>query len=318
MNEKRTILPRGIVSVVQTAFTPGETLDMVSVDRLLHDALDAGVDGFLVAAVASEVGFLQPHEKAQLVRAAVRAAGRVPVIAGASAATAKESAAAIAQAEEEGATAALVAVPAERYGDEQAVVDFFRPLAGVQLPLVVQDLQFNGPGLSIDCIRRLRDLLPQLMGLKIETVPAGPKYSAVREVCGPEFWVAGGWAVPQMIEALDRGVDAMVPESSMVRIYRAVIDLHSRGRRNEARELFRALLPILSFSNQEIATSVAFFKRLLVRKKIFASAHQRMPMPAWDAISERRANELIDEYLQIEVALPRRAAAPDEAVGSRT
>jgi 4-hydroxy-tetrahydrodipicolinate synthase len=39
------------------------------------------------------------------------------------------------------------------------------------------------------------------------------------------FYIAGGWAVTQMIEALDRGIDAIIPESSMARVYTA-IDRH--------------------------------------------------------------------------------------------
>lgn len=42
-------------------------------------------------------------------------------------------------------------------------------------------------------MRRLRDELPTLAGLKIETVPAGAKYTRVRETFGPDFYISGGW-----------------------------------------------------------------------------------------------------------------------------
>jgi len=140
--------------------------------------------------------------------------------------------------------------------------------------------------------------------MKIETVPAGPKYTLARSILGPDCWIAGGWAVPQMIEALDRGVDALVPECSMVRVYKAVERRYRNGDRAGATALFRQLLPILAFSNQEIGTSVAFFKRLLVKKGIFAHPHQRMPIPAWDPTSDHLTHELITHYLTVEHSLP--------------
>lgn len=146
----------------------------------------------------------------------------------------------------------------------------------------------------------MTDAFPNLVGLKIETVPAGPKYTVVRDALGPEFFIAGGWAVTQMIEALDRGVDAMIPDSSMIRVYRAILREHSAGQRDAARNVFHRLLPILAFTNQEIATSVAFFKRLLVRKGIFACDAVRMPGFSRDRYNECIAGELIEHYLTLE------------------
>ena len=174
--------------------------------------------------------------------------------------------------------------------------------AACRLPLIIQDLQWGGPGLPVEMIQRLRDALPTFSGVKIETMPAGPKYTAVREALGSGFYIAGGWAVTQMIEALDRGVDAMIPESAMIRVYRAIVREYAAGRRDRARSIFNALLPILAFSNQELAVSVAFFKRLLVRQGIFACDALRMPGFAWDRHNQRIADELIDHYLALEHA----------------
>jgi 4-hydroxy-tetrahydrodipicolinate synthase len=64
--------------------------------------------------------------------------------------------------------------------------------------------------------------------------------------------------------------------------------------------LFRRLLPVLAFTNQEIATSIAFFKRLLVRRGVFAHETMRDPGFTWDDHNTRIADELIDLYLQLE------------------
>jgi 4-hydroxy-tetrahydrodipicolinate synthase len=106
-----------------------------------------------------------------------------------------------------------------------------------------------------------------------------------------------------MIEALDRGVDAIIPESSMVPVYSAIDRLHRSGERTAAVRLFHELLPVLAFANQEIHTSISFFKELLVRKGIFRTAVVRDSSFVWDEYSRRIAAELIEHYIRLEESL---------------
>lgn len=293
---------RGIVSVLQTPFHDNGQIDEPSLARLIDDAIAAGVDGFLVPVVASEVAFLSSEERLRIVEFVARETQqRVPIIVGASADEPEECARLAAQAEEISAAACLVAVPDRLYADPPAILSFFEEFAACcQLPLVIQDLQFGGPGMDLATIFQLRDALPNLVGLKIETVPAGPKYTAVRAAMGPDVFIAGGWAVAQMIEALDRGVDAMMPESAMIRVYKAIDRAYRQGDRDTARNIFERLLPVLAFTNQELLTSIAFFKRLLVRKGIFAGEQMRAGEFAWDQFNNRIADDLIKHYLRLE------------------
>jgi 4-hydroxy-tetrahydrodipicolinate synthase len=95
----------------------------------------------------------------------------------------------------------------------------------------------------------------------------------------------------------------------MVRVYADIQRRHAAGERQEAKDIFHGLLPILAFSNQELATSIAFFKRLLVRKGVFSTDHMRMPGFVWDKYNARIADELIEHYLALEsrVSSPRTA-----------
>ena len=302
MTSLAAALPRGVVPVLQTAFDDHGHIDEVSQARLVGDAIAAGADGLLTTAVASEVQELTTAERLRGLQLTLDVAeGRVPVVYGASATTAAESRAGALAAEEAGASAYLVAVPAVLRAHPSAVVRFFVDVAaGCGLPLMLQDLDLTGSGLSLDIVARLRDEVLTLAGIKVETVPAGPKYSALRQRFGPELHLSGGWAVMQLIEALDRGVDAMIPEASMVRVYRAIVDRHASGDRAGATGLFHRLLPVLAFTNQEITTSIAFFKRLLLRKGIFDTARTRVPLRGWDDVTERTAAELIDAYRELE------------------
>ncbi|HEY3444456.1 MAG TPA: dihydrodipicolinate synthase family protein [Paludibaculum sp.] len=293
-------LPRGIVPVLQTPFDTGGAIDYESLARLIEDGLQAGAAGFLAPAVASEVETLSAAERTTLVPYVLGVLrGRAPLIVGCSAGTAAESAHWTATAARAGAQACLIAPPPALRDDADQLLAFLRE-ADSPLPLIVQDLDWTGPGLAVENLLRLRDALPCLAGVKVEAVPAGPKYTRVKRALGAGFHVSGGWAAPQMIEALDRGVDAFIPETSMVRIYNAIWRHHRAGRRAEAVRVFRDLIPVLAFTNQELRLSIAFFKRLLVRKGIFATETMRLPAFAWDEFSERIADELMGVYLQLE------------------
>ncbi len=296
-----TRLPQGIVPVLQTPFSAGGEIDFPSLARLIDDAIEGGAAGFLSPAVASEVHALRAEERAHLLPFVLeRVNGRVPVIAGCSHSDAAICAGLAAAAGSAGASAVLISVPDELRAGTGGLKEFFRTATeGCNLPLIIQDLDWSGPGLSMEVLDRLRHELPRLAGAKIESVPAGPKYSAVRAAFGPEFHISGGWAAQQFIEALDRGIDALIPEASMTRVYSAIWRLHHGGGRQEAVALFRQFLPVVAFTNQEIRLSIAFFKRLLVRRGIFSTAEMRPPRFEWDSYALRVADELIDVCLDL-------------------
>jgi len=296
---------KGIVSVLQLPFIHHDQIDYDSLAKLIEETIDADVNGFLVPAVASEVAYLKQTEREELVIwIAQQVGGRVPLIIGASSEKVKACRYFGQLAKRVDAEAYLVAVPNAPYGALDEIVPFFQNVSdGIELPLIIQDLEFNGPGLNMRAIEALRGVLPTLLGMKIETIPAGPKYTAIRQAFGKDFFVAGGWAIMQMIEALDRGVDAMIPESSMVKVYSKIFRYFVDDQRVQSLQLFRRLLPILTFSNQDLGTSIAFFKRLLVKKGIFQNATVRNPDCALDSYQLRVADELINYYLDLEKAI---------------
>jgi 4-hydroxy-tetrahydrodipicolinate synthase len=298
-----TGLPRGFVPLLETPFFEDGSIDYDSLIALVEDTIAGGTSGLTAPLVASEVHALTREERERILTTVAGAiGGRVPFIAGASSDDPEVAKHFARVAEKAGATAYIVAVPGSLYGrPAQEVIAFFRAVIdGVAMPLIIQDLQWNGPGLDLQTIERLRDALPTLAGMKIETVPAGPKYTKVRDAFGPDFFISGGWAVPQLLEALDRGVDAMIPEAALVRAFVAIYRAYSGGNRGQAVRQFRELAPVLIFSNQELYHSIAFFKRLLVRKRLLKTAAMRAPGYCWDRFSARIADEVIDYYLSLE------------------
>lgn len=286
----------GVVAIPQTPFDEDGQVDMESLGRSLEDRINAGVSGMLVPVVASEVGRLTTEERHAIVRAVVgQVPGSIPVIVGCSSEDPREARAMAEFAMAAGADGVLVQVPFPIIRDEPAVFDFFRTVCEAEPSmLMIQDLEWGAPGLPVDTIVRLFDELDAFRCIKVETVPAGSKYTAVLDATQGRLNVSGGWAIPQLIEALDRGVHAIMPGGlhwPLVEIMRR----YAAGDRDSARELFHRLLPILGWQNQHIDISNQFLKLLAVRQGIYRTARLRDPLVSYDAYHYRIAEELIED-----------------------
>jgi 4-hydroxy-tetrahydrodipicolinate synthase len=290
----------GVVAIPQTPFSEDGGIDVDSLNRAVDDRLNADVDGLLYPVVASEVSRLTTAERHLATQVVLdRAAGRVPVIVGSSADDPRDARAMAAWATEHGAAGVLVQAPVPLMRDADATLAYFRSVCEAPIRmLMIQDLEWGAPGLPVDTIVRLFDELEPFRCIKVETVPAGAKYTAILAATEGRLNVSGGWAVPQLMEALDRGVHAVMPGGlhwplvAIIRRYRA-------GDRSAAVALFDRLLPILAWQNQHIDISNRFLKLLAVRQGIFGSAALRDPQVPFDAFHHRIAEELIDASMTL-------------------
>ena len=93
-------------------------------------------------------------------------------------------------------------------------------------------------------IVELFETVPSFRCLKVETVPAGLKYTRILKLTEGKLNVSGGWAVTQMIEGLKRGVHAFMP-TGMHWIYTKIFSDFHQGNEKDATLLFNEILPIL-------------------------------------------------------------------------
>ncbi|MCC6794476.1 MAG: dihydrodipicolinate synthase family protein [Candidatus Hydrogenedentes bacterium] len=289
---------RGIITVLNTPFLDDNTLDLEGVQRNVRYAIHAGVAGFLVPAMASEVGKLSAHERLRLVETVVTtAAGRVPVIGGASAPQQSERTNAARELIELGCEGILVNIPYESEAPYRS--DVLEIASLTPKFLMLQDWDFTGAGLPLSLIVELFRDVEAFRCLKIETANANLKYTQVLDATQGRLHVSGGWAVQQMIEGLDRGVHAFMP-TGLHRTYARIFERHAAGDREAAVALFHRLCPVLTFSNQHLDVSIHFFKRLLHAQGIHATSRVREPIQPFDAFQERRAAELIELSVRME------------------
>lgn len=299
MREKKELYPLfGIVTVLNTPFTASNAIDYHGLKRNIQYALKAEVAGFFVPGMAAEVHQLSPKERYRLVELVLtEVAGRVPVIVGTSDPDFNQSKNILKQYLALGCTHVLFQIP---YENDQDFTDKFKTLAD-QGPdvIMLQDWDFGGYGLSDQLIVELFNQVPAFRCLKVETVPAGVKYSNILEKTEGRLNVSGGWAVTQMIEALDRGVHAFMP-TGMHYVYTEIYRQYQAGNLEQAIVWFEKLLPILAFSNQHLDISIYFFKKLLHQQGYYVTDAVRPPRLTFDNFHEQQAQRLIDRVMKME------------------
>lgn len=290
----------GVVAIPQTPFLDDDRIDLDSLIRAVDDRLRAGVSGILYPVVASEVSRLTDEERRTATAAVLdRVGASVPVIVGTSAEDSSAVRRHVEFAIERGASGVLVQIPARIIRDEAAVMRFVEQVceAGIEL-LMIQDLEWDGPGLPVSTIARLFETIPAFRCIKVETTPAGPKYSAIIDATRGRLHVSGGWAVPQFIEALDRGIHAIMPGG----LHWVLVEVDRRyraGDRVGAMALFDRLIPILVWQNQHIDISNRFLKEFAVRQGIFRTARLRAPTVEFDAVHRRIGAELVEQAVRL-------------------
>ncbi|MBI2431723.1 MAG: dihydrodipicolinate synthase family protein [Candidatus Hydrogenedentes bacterium] len=303
----KTLLPlRGIITVLNTPFTEDGGIDAEGLTKHIEYALHAGVAGFLVPAMASEVAKLTAVERTLLVKTTVEAArGQAVVIGGASAEDPAARRRLASQCLELGCEGVLASIP---YQNETEYVAAVRELAALQPPfLMLQDWAPDSFGVPVALVTRLFEEVPCFRCLKVEVVPAGVKYSQVLDATQGRLHVSGGWAVMQMVEALDRGVHAFMP-TGLHYTYVEIFRRYHAGDRAGAQALHAEVLPVLAFSNQHLDMSIHFFKRLLHSQGVYATARVREPILPFDPVHEHLTAELIAKATSLEQGLGWRAS----------
>ncbi|GAB3519765.1 dihydrodipicolinate synthase family protein [Emticicia fontis] len=288
----------GIVTVLNTPFDKHGNVDLASLKRNVQYALKAGVAGFLVPALASEVVSLNIAERLQMVEAVTEeVANKVPVFAGAGEPDIERRKHIVKEYLAMGCKNVLFQMPFE---NEATFKKQFYELANLGVEtIMLQDWSANGYGLPDELILALFQEVEAFRCLKVETVPAGVKYSRLLALTDGKLHLSGGWAVTQMIEGLKRGVHAFMP-TGMHRTYCAIYKHFKAGELAKAEQLFYQILPVLAFSNQHLDISIHFFKRLLHKQGVYKTPNVRASLLPFDEVHEEIANQLIERVMAFE------------------
>ena len=236
----------GIIPAVTTPFDATGAIDVDALERNLAALLDAGVHGFVATGTMGEAGSLSAAERRTVVEAAVRvAAGRVPVIAGASAGTAAAASAYATDAAAAGADAIMLLPPLGYRGDEREIVAFYRAVgAATGLPLMAyNNPEASGTDMPPALIARLAAEVEQVVAVKECSGDARRIAALLNDAPGLEVLVGGDdWALEGLCAGATgwiSGVADCAP-AECVELY----DACRAAELDRARAVYARLLPL--------------------------------------------------------------------------
>ncbi len=277
----------GILPVVPTPFDSDGAVDLAAMQRLVEYAVQAGVGGLVFPGFASEVEHLSSVERRQLLAQLVETnAGRVPVVAGASAETVDDVV-------EHGQAAGVMGVnwlmiqPPKSIGSEStAVIDFMGAVAArlEGMRFILQNAPApRGSDLSPETIVNVAKAVPQVAYVKEETLPAGPAITAILEAGIDTLQgVIGGGGARYILDEYRRGACAAMPAIEISELHVALDRAWREGDHATARDIYIRTLPLLTL---QAVYRMRLTKHTMMRRGILDNTYVRPSTPELDAVS---------------------------------
>lgn len=307
---------RGILPVLPTPFRADGAVDEAAMRRLVAFALRSGVDGVVFPGFASEVESLSGEERRRLLAVVVDAvAGKVPVVAGASAVSLEETIAHGRDAMAAGVGTVMIQAPRGIGADREAVTAFFRDVAAAVpgLEIVLQNAPApRGSDLDPRTILAVVRDVPAVRWVKEETLPSGPAITAIlAEAPAHLAGVIGGGGARYILDEYARGACGAMPALELADLHVALDRAWHAGDRAYARALYMRSLPLLAL---QALYRMRLTKHVLTRRGVLHNAEVRAPTPELDPWSTADIDGWFDEVADLLTVMPPAAA---EAVGAR-
>ena len=283
MNERL----QGILPVLPTPFRSDGAVCADALRSVVRFALQSQVDGGVFPGFASEVETLTAEERAALLRAVIdEVDGRVPVIAGASAADWQEVAAHGRLAVGLGVRHLMVQPPKSIGVGAPALIDFLGSVADAvpEVGIILQNAPApRGSDLSPQAIVEIAGAVPQVTYVKEETLPSGPAISHVLAHAPATLaGVIGGGGARFVLDEYARGACAAMPALEIADLHVALDRAWRAGRRDEARAIYVRTLPLLALQG---VYRMRLTKHVLMRRGVLDNAFVRAVTPELDAMA---------------------------------
>ncbi len=274
----------GIFNIMATPFGADESLDLVSLRRLVDFQLHKGAYGLTILGVLGEAAKMNVGERKQVVDTVIHTvAGRVPVVVGTSHADTQTCIALSQAAFAAGAAGVMIAPPRMDKPTDEAIIALYSEIAAsIDQPIVVQDFPpVNGVIMSPDMLAALAERIPNARYLKLEDPPLMEKIGAIRARTD-KFEIFGGLGGMFLLEELRRGASGTMTGFAFTEILVAVFKAFQAGNHAEAERIFDYYLPLIRYENQPVV-NLTIRKELLFRRGAIAHPTLRQPFAAIDA-----------------------------------
>ncbi len=289
---------KGIWPVVPTVFDDHGNLDLEGQKRTLDFLIDQKVDGACILANYSEQFSLSDDERNLLQKVCINhVAGRMPLIVTISHFSTKIACERAKSALAEGASIVMAMPPyhgALLKGSPNQILDHFKEMGDVGIPIMLQDAPLSGVPLSVPLLAELAQNIEMLQLFKIESTGAAEKIHnllklADQHIEGP-FDGEEGITLYADLEAGATGsmTSALIPD-----LIRPVITSFLTGSKSSAREQYGAVLPIINHENRQCGFRAT--KEAMVEGGIIKSSYCRHPIERL----RPQARDLLMELLKI-------------------
>lgn len=274
---------KGVYVIALTPFTETGDLDLDSTDRMVDFYLERGATGLTVLGMMGEAQKLTIEESQTYVRRILRRVdGRVPVVAGVSAAGFAQMQALTSMVMDDGAAGVMIAPPSSLRNDQQ-IVTYYKQAAEFigDTPFVLQDFPLvTSVTIPVSVIQTIIDQIPTCVCLKHEDWPGLSKITALRTasetsgkrrisiLCGN-----GGVFLP---EEMARGADGAMTGFAYPEMMRDVVHYNEQGNPERAQDIFDAYLPLARYEQQP-GLGLSIRKYIMAKRGAIATPALRKP-----------------------------------------
>ncbi|GLU31129.1 dihydrodipicolinate synthase family protein [Trinickia caryophylli] len=289
----------GLFPVAPTPFTETGDLDLDGQRRVIDCMIDQGVDGICILANYSEQYALTDAERDTLVELCLtHTAGRVPVMVTCSHFSTRIASERARRAAAAGASIVMLMPPyhgATMRTDEAGMFEHFARVAqAAGVPVMIQDAPLSGVALSVPFLVRVARELPLVRYFKIEVPQAAAKLRALIAAGGDviEGPFDGEEAITLMPD-LDAGATGTMSSALLPDLIRPVFDAFRAGRRQEAREGYARILPLVNYENRQCGLRAT--KTVMMEGGVIKSDAVRHPLEALTGATRAELLELARE-----------------------
>lgn len=286
---------QGVIPILATPFHDDESPDHQSLDRLIRfnvEQLD--VDGVTVLGVLGESNRLTDAERTALIKTAIAAAGRKPVIVGTSHTGTAATIALSREAAALGAAAVMVAPSKQPVPNDAVVFEYYRRVIEASpVPVVVQDHPLSTEvHMPAALLLRLANEYPKVACIKAEATPSPNKIAAIKAgLTRKEVTVLTGLGALYGFFDLERGSDGFNTGFAFPEVLQALVARARAKDFDTARRIFTRYLPLMVFEQQP---GVAIRKEILRLRGLLTSNRVRHPAGSIDAATAEQLKRLLD------------------------
>jgi 4-hydroxy-tetrahydrodipicolinate synthase len=290
-------LLEGVFSVLPTPFLDDGALDLDSLRRVVDLFINAGVNGLTALGVTGEVARLNDAERQTILETVMQqAAGRVAVVAGATADGLRTCIEYTRAAKAAGAAAVMISPPRMAKLNSDAVVRHFAGVAeAVEIEIVVQDFPpISGYTMEPALLARIAREIPRARTIKLEDPPTPFKTARILEAAKDiQVRIFGGLGGVFLLEELLAGATGAMTGFAYPEILVEIVSAFRAGDVDRAADVFYRTVPLMRFEFQE-SIGMAIRKEVLRRRGALSSGALRAPGAQLDAGTIAALDRLLD------------------------